>query len=507
MLADFSTRLCMESAAGNELMHTIMETLAAGPVEQDLFGYWRKELELRRMLKDALDGPTVHIENQAQFDFLRRGLFYGPHQDSFFNVLWRNMAEPAVITMVMDSSPSVVVQYLDYLTIHMTDQHRPAPSLRFLINLYNEHWQPQYARLIQTLDAEQCGYLVSRTGNGDLRRMLKDRLEKIKDHAAHNEPMTGDKQPVTAWPSIHGDKVELLSAAATVLQGWDQAGAVPNQSLARVETLMDGAELLFRAGLLSDCMAVLNRMFSDRELERHSALLSATGPLGGRLLRLLDRVVPIFGLLVDPFHPRSHVLSNYRNLFPGCNPDPASLLYLDLYALVLAGLQKRRHYASFEIVQKASAIRSLCDDDRLVQQLVVWGHSGVFNGSGLLDFLGSKMMQRPHETLAGLETLRYLHMRGALSLDRPTASGMLSVFLQLFYWLPHPSFINSQLVKQIGPESDEEVRRESEQILVSWHRVWHDNKDTPAVPPHHQQSGAEQALDKMIRLSRSMGVL
>lgn len=487
-------------------MHIIMETLATGPAEQDLFGYWRKELDLRRMLKDAGDGLAVRIENRAQFDFLRRGLFYGSHQDSFFKILWSNMAEPVVITLMLESYPPVTGQYLDYIARHMADLHPPAPSLRFLINLYDEDLRPQFARLIETLDGEQCIYLVTRTGNKYLRRMLKDRLEKIKDHTANNEPMIGDNQPVSAWPSIHGDKTELLSAAIAVLQRWDWIGAVPDQDLMRVEIIVDGAGLLFRAGLLSDCMAVLNRMLSDRDLEKHTAVISANGPLIRRLIRLLDRVVPIYGLLLDPFSPRGNVLDNYRNLFPGFNPDPASLLYLDLYAIVTAALQKRRHYASFEIVQKASKIRALRDDDRLAEELVLWGQSGFFSGSGLLDFLASKMMQRPHETLAGLETLRYLHMQGALSLDKQTSSRMMSLYLQLFYWLPHPGFINSHIVKQIGPDSDEAVRREAEQILVSWHRARNDFPDPPSPPSHHQGGTEEQTLDKMIRLSRLMGV-
>ncbi|MDD4775975.1 MAG: hypothetical protein PHG75_05660, partial [Syntrophomonas sp.] len=183
-----------------------------------------------------------------------------------------------------------------------------------------------------------------------------------------------------------------------------------------------------------------------------------------------------------------------------------SLLYLDLYSLVLAALQGSRHYASFEIMQKSAKIQELVADDRLAGGLVAWGKTGTFDQSEIVDILAAKMMQQPHQALAGLEILRYLQMQRALVLDKPTATRILAMYLQLFYWLPHTAFINGQLVKQIGIQADAVVRVEADRILAAQQRA---RQFDPAPPLVHQApltAGDQLLFDKMIHLSQSMGV-
>lgn len=488
-------------------MHTILDAFSATPTGPDLFEYWQQELQLRHRLGDSVNGPAVRIGDQAQFDFLRRGLFYSPQRDVFFTILLSNMSDPAVVTLVLEAAPFVTAPYLDYVRAQIAKKPLPASSLGFLINIFKDQYRPQYERLIQTMDSQQCGYLLARTGNRQLRQMLKARLVEFKGDAPPGpRALAGGDQPALAWPTRHGDKIELLAAAATLLQGLEGNGSAPLPGELEPETVLDGAELLFRAGLLPDCMALLSRMVLDRDLERHFAVVSATNPLYRRVQRLLHRVVPIYGLLLAPLDPRRRVLEHYRNLFPGFSPEPVSLLYLDLYSLVLAALQGSRQYASFEIVQKSTKIRELVADDHLAGGLVAWGRTGTFDQSEIADILAAKMMQQPHQTLAGLEILRYLQMQGTLVLDKPNATRILSMYLQLYYWLPHTAFINSQLVKQIGVQADAEVRGEAESILAAQQRAHQFDPTTPPLNQGPLTAGDQLILDKMIHLSQSMGV-
>ncbi|MEQ8201459.1 MAG: hypothetical protein ABRQ24_08585 [Syntrophomonadaceae bacterium] len=487
-------------------MQAIIEAFTARAGEPGLFAYWQEELQLRRRLREAGQGQEVTIGTEAEYNFLLRSLFFS-HRDIFFAILYGNMADQSVLTLLLQSPPGVITGFLDYMTDYISEQHPPAPSLGFLIHIFKDDFQPQYGRLLQAMDAEQCAYLMMRTGNRDLRRMFKQQLERIKG----TQPGSANNQPALErmdhqWPTIHGEKTELLAAAAAVLNSSRHPSPVQDGRRSRLEDLIEGAELLLRAGLLADGIGLLNQVILDRELERNGGNLAGDHPAHRQVLRLLDRAMPLYGLLVDPLDPRGWVLNNYRCLFPGFSPDPGSLLYLDLYSIVLAAIQGRRQYARYEIAQKAAQLAVLREDDHLPAALVRRGKTGTFDGlPKVMETLAAKMRLQPHETLTGLELLRYLQMQGGLALDKPTVTRMLEMYLQLFYWLPHTAFINGQLVRQLGPQVDDTLGAEAERIVAAQQQSPY--CDAAAGVPGDDIAGqAETGLEKIVRLSRAMGV-
>lgn len=487
-------------------MKTVIEAFSAQAEQPDVFANWQEELQLRRRLRQTDSWQGVKVGTRAEYEFLQRGLFYGPQRDIFFAILFNNLADPSVLAHLRDSDPDLVTGFLDYLALYIKEQHTPAASLGFLIHLFQDGYRSQYTRLLKALNAEQCAYLMARTGNLDLRRMLKEHLEQIKDDKSE---ATAD-QPVLErishpWPTIHGDKIELLAAAAAVLKPRQDTKPADDNSVSRWDNLVEGAELLWRAGLLADCIALLSRMILARDLERINDNPAGNQPWHRQVLRLLDRTMLLLGMLAAPLHPRGWVLDNYRCLFPGFSLEPGSLLYLDLYAIVAAAMQGRRQYAKYEIIQKAAQLQLLREDDPLAAVLVQWDRTGILESpQPVIEGLAAKMKSQPHEALTGLELLRYLHPQGRKALDRPNATRMLEMYLQFFNWLPHAVFINDPLVRQLGPQSDEALRDEAEKILAAQQRDR--DYEAPGISSSGITDKIEPVLKKKLRLSRAMGV-
>lgn len=487
-------------------MKTIMKAFSTLAEQPDVFACWQEELQLRRRLRRSDAWQEVKIGTRTEYEFLQRSLFYGPQRDIFFAILINNLADQSVLSLLRDSDPGVVTGFMDYLANYIEKQHPPAASLGFLIHLYQDGYQPRYMRLIKVMDAQQCTYLMARTGNRDLRRMLKEHLERIKDGKSGGIADQSARGRISQpWPTIHGDKIELLAEAAKVLKRKQDSQPNNDNSDSRWDNLAEGAELLWQAGLLTDCIALLNRMIQDRDLEETFANAAGTPPLHRQVSRLLDRTLPLLGILAAPLHPRGWVLDNYRSLFPGFSPEPGSLLHLDLYAIVAAALQGRRQYAKYEIIQKAVQLQLLREDDPLAAALVQWDRTGVLDSTPtIIEGLAAKMKSQPHEAFTGLELLRYVHIQESKALDRPYATRMLEMYLQLFNWLPHAVFMNDPLVRQLGPLSDEDLRDEALKILAA--RQHDRDYEAAGIPSSGATDKIEPVLKKKLRLSRDMGV-
>lgn len=488
-------------------MRALIESFAARTAQPDLFATWQEELNLRRRLREADQWQQVSIGTRAEYDFLHRALFHGKQRNIFFAIIYGNMSDQNVLTLLRESPPEVVTGFLDYVSALLSEQHPPGASLVFLVHIFQDDYRPQYARLIEALRADQCAHLLARTGNRNLRRMLKEHLERIKhDESEGTAGRPGIERISHPWATFHGDKIELLAAAAAVLKTNRPLGRLQDSNDYCLDNLLEGAELLFRAGLLADCIGLLSRVILDADLEKNQGHLAGDHPLHRQVFRLLDRVVPLYGLLLDPLHPHGWVLDNYRRLAPGFSPEPGSLLYLDLYAIVLAALQGRSQYAKYEIIQKSAQLQVLRDDDLLAAALVEWGKTGLFeNVPTVVEALNAKMRLKPHETFAGLELLRYLHQEGGLVLGRPDVTSMLDMYLRFFYWLPAAVFLNEKLVAQMGPQADEAMRAEAEKILTCQQKRRNDTLAT--AQPSDIASRDEWQLKNMLQLSRSMGVL
>jgi hypothetical protein len=64
-------------------MKTVIEAFSAQAGQPDLFAYWQEELQLRRRLRQTDSWQEVKIGTRAEYEFLQRGLCYGPQRDIF----------------------------------------------------------------------------------------------------------------------------------------------------------------------------------------------------------------------------------------------------------------------------------------------------------------------------------------------------------------------------------------------------------------------------------------
>ncbi len=494
----------MDTASKASLMQTIIEKFQAASKTGDLFGYWQQEMQLRQALRNAEDWINIRISDPAEYDFLKRGLYYGPGHDIFLDVVIQNMDNQAVVDSVINSSRQFVSDLLGRLKSHIISRHPAPQTLGFLINVFNDNIFSEYQDLVNVIDEDLCSYLMSRTSNKTLRRLLKDRLATIKEEKNYSA-VTAKTATPKEWSTIHGDKIQLLNLSSKMLQELNQ-NILVNQAQTVVDKLLDCASLLFRAGLLADCMGLLAKTLIDSGFEKDNPFLDRSDSYYRQVNRLLGKVVPLHSLLIDPIHPRAYALENYRSLFPGFMPDPAALLYLDLYAITLKGLQGQRQYARYEILQIAAKLHNSRRDDCLAAGLVDLNRSrSLSNVDNLVKNLSTQLKQYPHETYIGLEIIRFCHLQGLTSLNKKAATDMLRTYLEMFYWLPGAAFLNDTLVKHLGPLAEDDCRIEAEDILSGQHiYMRQDQTDSPGQTPTYILQPPR--LKKIMAMSKIMGV-
>jgi len=486
-------------------MKTIINKFNVSSSGEDLFLFWQDEFQLRQQIRVAADRERVRLEGSEEFDFLKRCLYYGPKKEIFFAILYQNMASLPILNRVREAPLTFIIEFLRFIAGHILNQNPPARDLQFLINMYQEEFRPYYIELLSAMDTDLCAHLLFRTSNNNLRDLLKARQDQIsKEYHFKHYGLIDASLSKYDYPTIYGDKIQLMAAAAQTLK----ACQLQTSPLGRdtIKILLDGADLLFRAGLLADCLALLARMLQHQEIDDQIRLLSNEDPFHKQINVILRKTLPIYSLLVNPSDPHRYALELYRNLFPGFNPDLVSLLYLDIHSIVIASMQGHRQYARYELAQKAANIFNGRPDDLLAAVLLRWGKKSTIDDlSELEQLIKNRMLAQPHEAYVIMEVLRLWLQDGSIILDRLTATNLLRGYLQLFYWLPGAPFMNEMLLKQLGPFVDEEVRKTGEQIVAAIH----ESSFQDYMQNLSELKITDQAKDKLqqqLCLSKYMGV-
>ena len=486
-------------------MQAIINKFNVSSSGEDLFLSWRDEFQLRQQIRGAADWEGVRLDSSEELDFLKRALYYGPRKEVFFAILYQNMTNLPILNCVREASSTFIVEFLRFIAGHILKQNPPARNLQFLINLYREELRPYYIELFNVMDARLCAHLMARTSNDTLRELLKTRQAQIsKEQHFKHYGLIDVPLSKYDYPTIYGDKIQLMAAAAQTLKA-NQRQASP---LGRdtIKILLDGADLLFRAGLLANCLALLARMLQHREIADQILPLSNEDPFHKQINVILRKTLPIYSWLVSPSDPHRYALELYRSLFPGFSPDLVSLLYLDIHSIVMASMQGHRQYARYELAQKAAKVLNGHPDDWLAAALLRWGkQSNVNDLSGLEPLLKHRMLASPHEAYVIMEVLRLWLQDGSIILDRPASANLFRGYLQLFYWLPGAPFMNEMLLQQLGPFVDEETRKTGEQIVAALHELSFQDY-TPNLSELKFTDRAQDKLQQQLFLSKYMGV-
>ncbi|MEA4924976.1 MAG: hypothetical protein VB084_06635 [Syntrophomonadaceae bacterium] len=491
----------METIPGNENMQKILAEFNTSQTADDLFTAWQNELRLRRLIRNDSDLSGITVENSNEFDFLKRCLYFGPGRKHFFDILYRNASNITVVNRVMQSPPDLVKGFLNNIGGYVLEHKPPAKDLQFIITIYSEEYRSDFIELFEQLDRDLCTQLLTRTTNKNLRRIIKQRLQQTRDQDCESNQTITDQSPADGYPTIFGDKIEIIKATIKSLQAAQPLSAAP-LNRETVEILLDSGDMLFRAGLLTDCLGLLAKMVNHPGTNQNSLLLSGQEPYYRQMDALISKVLPIYALLVSPGDPHRYALDLYRGLFPGFGPDPASLAYLDIHSIVMAGWQGHHQYAGYEIAQKGGKILSLRPVDPFASALQQDdSHFAEKEWAELARDVAQRISHRLHEAYIMMEVMRLWHREGRIRLSRSAASSLLNNYLQFFNWIPAAPFMNEQVHNQLSGLADEKTRVASEQIV----NIIQDEPEAAASGPKYDSDFNK--LQPKLLMSKFMGVL
>jgi len=489
-------------------MQTIIKKFNDSLGQENLFNFWQNELMLRQQIRTAAtEWEGVIIENTEEFNFVKRSLYYGDNKDEFFKILYRNMSSLTIINCVLESS-GLAAEFLQFLAYYIYSQKPPARDIQFLINVYQEEFHSEFIEVINAMDDTLCAYLLARTTNNKLRELLKSRQIQItKESTRKHYGLVDSHRPNGEYPTVYGDKIQLLADAVKAFKTSQSYDLTSPLNYECIEALLDGADLLFRAGMLADCLAILADIVKHQGGDGEALILRSEEPYNKQITQLLRKALPFYGLLVKPTDPHRYTLELYRSLFPGFSPDPSSLLYLDIQTITAAGLQGYREYACYEIAQKAGRVLSCRPDDLPASFL----HKSIENLEiedikALETAVAQRMPSMPHESYIIMEILRLWHKEEKIAFDRTLATQLLRYYLQFFNWMPCSLFMNEMLLHQLGPLADEETRNAGERVVSLMQEFSVENLPIDKKLGQKFTDPRNHKLQMQLLLSKYMGV-
>ncbi len=465
----------------------------------DLFQTWQDEIQLRSEIRTTpITWEGVQIESAEEFNFIKRSLYYGNKPVEFFMILFRNMNKLPILNCVMESTPAFKVDFLHSLINYILYQKPQSQDLLFLINMYQEGLYSTFEEVIGAMDNELCNYLLPRTTNKNLRKLIRVRQAQLAEQEQQSHyDLIKPLNPTNDYPTIYGDKIQIIADAIKHLK---------TKHPESIESLLDGAEMLFRAGLLTDCLAILMELVKYQGDE--DALFPCNeDPYCQQINQLLRKALPFYTLLVNPADPHRYALELYRSLFIGFNPDPASLLYLDIYTITAANLQGYHQYARYELAQKAGKILNYRPDD-LVAHFLQNPSENASNED--ITKLRLAMDQRaaalPHESLVIMELLRLWQQEKRMILDQESATHLFKQYQHFFQWIPGSPFINEQVLKQLGPLVDKNTRNAGRLIVAAMQEF---SLEKLSIKDTSKRNNVQRNnhLHKQLLLGQFMGVL
>jgi len=488
-------------------MRVIIDEFNDALAQEDVFHFWQDELRLRQAGRTAVIQPEACLLNsREEFYFIKRSLYYGDKKDDFFTIVYRNMHNISVINCLQESPPNFIASFLKYIKDDILPRHPLPQDLVFLINMYRDDLHPYFEDLINAMDDQLCTHLISRTGNLALRDLFSTRQTRIaQDNRQDHYGLTKLGPWNRDFPTIYGDKIKLMAAAITSLKKGQILQAAEPMSFSYWPALIEGSDLLFKAGLLADSLSIIAELIATPRPYETSFPLDQE-MLYKQINQILRRAVPLYALLSNPVQPHSCALDIYRMLFPGFSPDPASILYLDIYAVVLARLQGDRRYAHYELMQKSAKILNRRPDDLVASSLLKTTEQADSDDQTVFEEAAAqRRTSLPHESLVIMDVLRWWLKEARITMSRESASNLLQAYQQLYQWIPNPIFLNKPLLEHLGPLVDKSTRKMAERMVIL--QVDLSGKTSPDKLRADIHSHEYGYLQRQLLLGRFMGVM
>ncbi|MGI5921782.1 MAG: hypothetical protein ACOX6I_08615 [Syntrophomonadaceae bacterium] len=446
-------------------MQDIVNEYANACKDSNLFLFWEQELALRTKIRQAVSS-NIYINNDGECDFLLRSIYYSKERNLFWTIIFNNMNNVTVVNWLLAKNPELVKEFLDFVPFHIINSHPEPQQLQFLITIYNRDWIKNFEKIINVLNLESCAYLLPRSGNQELRNLIRNRQAYLKDQQLkQNYGLFGTDIKPSGLATLHGDKLSLFIAAVTKMQACSVSNFSEPFGNERINLLLDAVEAIFRTGLIADSLAVLVDIYADYLDQNRLVDISLEKHIYTRFNRLVRKILPVFALLYDPLH--SYQLANnfYSQYFNLLSADMASISYLRWYEALLEALNKSPQYGLFDLIDRFTAIKRFRPHDtfNITPEEITQGFS-TRRMSSFIRAIRERISSLPHEAFVIMEFVRLLIRQGNKP-DKHVGSSLLTSYVDLWKWIPADMFLNHQLVNELSPWASDKERSLATRIV------------------------------------------
>ncbi|MGI6412716.1 MAG: hypothetical protein ACOXZ5_03510 [Syntrophomonadaceae bacterium] len=428
---------------------------------------WQEELNLRAKLRNHPNSPEIQFATEKDIWLNFRSLFFTAHKPVFFQKLFDNLHLMPAINWLAGAPGEIIHDFLEFLPWYIAKNHPQPEKLLFLINIYHRDLYQYYWRIVNVLDLAGCQFLLPRTGNPELKKLLKTRLDQLikAKRERYFGVFEGPFNKPYNNPTIYGDRLAKLAEAIESLSTHSHFNDDP-YSAERFNRLLQSSDLIFECGMIEDCLAVLIDTYQNYEQKNRIARILDDQQVFKQFHKLLRKVIPFYGLIAEPARAYSLADKLFKTYFPRISPDPGSLLYLKLFEGIAAGFNANSKNIFFELLIIIAQISQYRPSEApLLDDTVIAERLGSSFAADLIELGIERIPSMPHEGFIILELTRLLLFYNMAETGKAEASGLLEGYLKLFHWIPSRLFINHFMVKQLAPRVENPVRQEAERIL------------------------------------------
>lgn len=451
------------------MLQYILEQYKDISENEELFGFWEQELLLRNILRQTPLTAPVMVDSDEEVNLLYRSLYFAGRKLDFFQILFANLRFLPVMQWLVSAPAGVMGDFWQFLPWYILNHQVKPAQLEFMARIYKDEYAPAVMTVINILDENSCLYLISKTANPELRQLLKNRQDKLRELRRDAYYGLGESGKKSDYPTLYGDKAELIRKTIALLQESSADRFRDPYTAQRFLLQIEAAELVFKSGLLEDSLVFLLDIYNDYQQKNRLVELINDQKIYKELQQLLRTVIPVYSLVYEPLQAYNRAHNIYKHYFPLISPEAAPLEYLKLWETVAGSFKKDNLlevlYISKSIDQLRPAELPLLIDEEI--------DTGVSQErlEKLFRSLEQKLITLPHESFVTMELIRLLELKGKLKLKGKMASRLLGSYLLLWKWLPSHIFMHDDILNQIAPLVDDNSRYQAQRIVELKHTM------------------------------------
>lgn len=476
-----------------------------GLPREDLFQFWQKESRLKKELRQSPSSyHELKIQNEMEYVFLRQSMAYGEHKPVFLRTLFFNMDCLPVQNALLGGPLALCHDFLQFLPAAIRTENPSPQHLQFLINLYREEFHGYFETIVSSLGAEECDYLLGRTANNSLRKLLKDKHSRLnREQSEGHYGLLQSDPTVPPYLTLYGDKTDLIRQAIRLLE-LDQETLLYNP-MGCLKAYLEAADQLFMAGMLSDCLALLHGVYQQWQPRKTAFLTEDNNGINRSINRILGKSLAVYALL-NSSSACQYSLEIYHHYFPELLVDNTSRLYLQLYQNLQMNRQGNPQYSFLEMTDVFMQLGQR-EDDELPRYFRSRQDLNADVLARISEELRRDLTISPHKALVTMEILRDLARNNRIFMSKQLASQLLRNYLDLYRWIPSPRFLNHDIYRQLAESVDDELRSEAKQFLTC--RSKYTNHAIRELHKNHPEKfkGENNIILRQMLLGSFLGVL